>query len=60
MKSEKEIYAHNMQGSSDPRGPGVEVTKAGSSVRYFPFFPNDQNSGYLYDIKFIFARCHRT
>ena len=26
----------------------------------FPFFPNDQNSGYLYDIKFIFGRCHRS
>ena len=31
-----------------------------SSFRYFPFFPNDQNSGYLYDIKFIFGRCHRS
>ena len=24
----------------------------------FPFFLNYQNSGYLYDIKFIFGRCH--
>ena len=28
--------------------------------RYFPIFPNDQNSGYLYDIKFMFGRCHRS
>ena len=26
----------------------------------FPIFPNDQNSGNLYDIKFIFGRCHRS
>ena len=32
-----------------------------SPFRYFPiFFPNDQNNGYLYDIKFIFGRCHRS
>ena len=31
-----------------------------SPFRYFPIFPNDQNSGYLYDIKFIFGRCHRS
>ena len=24
----------------------------------FPIFPNDENSGYLNDIKFIFGRCH--
>ena len=26
----------------------------------FPIFPNDKNNGYLYDIKFIFGRCHRS
>ena len=26
----------------------------------FPIFPSDQNSGYLYDIKYIFDRCHRS
>ena len=31
-----------------------------SPFRYFPIFPNDQNSGYLYDIKFKFGRCHRS
>ena len=38
---------------------GVGVTKPIFSVPLFShFFPNDQNSGYLYDIKFIFDRCH--
>ena len=42
-------------------GPGVGVTKAIFSVPLFShFFPNDQNSGYLYDIKFIFGWCHRS
>ena len=41
--------------------PGVGVTKSIFSVPLFShFFPNDQNSGYLYDIKFIFGRCHRS
>ena len=31
-----------------------------SPFRYFPIFPNDDNSGYLNDIKFIFGRCHRS
>ena len=31
-----------------------------SRFRYFSIFPNDQNSGYLYDIKFILGRCHRS
>ena len=31
-----------------------------SPFRYFPFFPNDENSGYLNDIEFIFGRCHRS
>ena len=40
---------------------GVGVTKPIFSVPLFSlFFPNDQNSGYLYDIKFIFGRCHRS
>ena len=26
----------------------------------FPNFPNDHNSAYLHDIKFIFGRCHRS
>ena len=26
----------------------------------YPIFPNDENSGYLNDIKFIFGRCHRS
>ena len=40
--------------------PGVGVTKPVFSVPLFSyFFPNDQNSGYLY-IKFIFGRCHRS
>ena len=42
-------------------GSAVGVTKPIFSVPlFFPFFPNDQNSGYLYDIKFIFGRCHRS
>ena len=42
-------------------GPGVGVTKPIFSVTLFShFFPNDQNSGYLYDIKFILSRCHRS
>ena len=40
---------------------GVGVTKPIFSVPLFShFFPNDQNSGYLYDIKLIFGRCHRS
>ena len=31
-----------------------------SPFLFFPFFPNDQNSGNLYKIKFIFGRCHRS
>ena len=42
-------------------GPGVGVTKPFFSVPLFShFFPNDQNSDYLYDIKFIFDSCHRS
>ena len=37
---------------------GVGVTNPIFSVPLF--FPNDQHSGYLYDIKFIFGRCHRS
>ena len=41
--------------------PGVGVTKPIFSVPLFShFFPNDENSGYLNDIKFIFGRCHRS
>ena len=41
-------------------GPGVGFTKPIFSVPLFShFFPNDQNSGYLYDMKLIFGRCHR-
>ena len=40
---------------------GVGVTKPIFSVPLFShFFSNDQNSGYLYDIKFVFGRCHRS
>ena len=28
--------------------------------RYFPNFSEWSNSGYLYNIKFIFGRCHRS
>ena len=35
---------------------GAEVTFLCSII--FSIFPNDQNSGYLYDFKFIFGRCH--
>ena len=38
----------------------VGFTKPIFSVPLFPIFPNDQNSGYLYDIKFIFGRCRRS
>ena len=31
-----------------------------SPFRFFSFFSNDQNSGYLYDIKFVFGRCHHS
>ena len=42
-------------------GPGVGVTKPIFSVPLFSrFFPNDENSGCLNDIKFIFGRCHRS
>ena len=41
--------------------PGVGLPSQFSPFRYFPiFFPNDQNSGYLYDIEFIFGRCRRS
>ena len=40
---------------------GVGVTKPIFSVPLFShFIPNDQNSSYLHDIKFIFGRCHRS
>ena len=42
-----------------PCSPRVGGTEPIFSV-IFPFFPNDQNSGNLYDIKFIFGRCHRS
>ena len=40
-----------------PRGWGYWANFLRSVI--FPFFPNDQNSGYLY-IKFVFGRCHRS
>ena len=40
--------------------PGVGVTSLFSPFRYFPIFQNDQNTGYLYDTTYIFARCHRS
>ena len=41
--------------------PGVGVTKPIFSVRLFShFFPNDENSGYMTDIKFIFGRFHHS
>ena len=41
------------------------MTKFGSWVgdypgRIFPMLHNNQNNGYLYDITFIFDRCHRS
>ena len=44
-----------------PTPAGVGVTKPIVSVPLFSnFFPNDQNNGCMYDIKFIFDRCHRS
>ena len=41
--------------------PGVGVTKHIFSVPLFSlFFQDDQNTGYLYDITFIFDRCRRS
>ena len=40
------------------RGGGYEANFLCSVI--FQNFPNDENSGYINDIKLIFGRCHRS
>ena len=46
------------QGSKCTTHGGLIIYLSQFSPLIFPFFPNDENSGYLNDIKFIFGRCH--
>ena len=59
------LNEYNSGGSSLHLGGHLQLWGGGYWTYFirsviFPFFQDDQNTGYLYDVTFIFDRCHRS